>query len=223
MIGLKLARFYCRSFPSIRQRTGEPQRVRGLWPHLQTPAKTGLSLCSRAPGYTSFVINTIIPIWLSQMDMLSLSLSSKVIKNKDSVSLGFLIPAPNTAWYLVQPQPMTWGWAELPVSKDTWHLETNTETVFQIYNTTDRSSILRRLEHATLWRETNRKMVWAGYSFLFSTKKHCSLFSATSNVRIRTVLQGSLDGNSVISCMPASSQTAVGQSKIIHPGFFHFM
>lgn len=90
---------------------------------------------------------------------------------------------------------MTWGWAELQVRRDAWHLETNTETVFQIYNRTDRSSILRRLEHATLGRETNRKTVWAGYSSRFSTKRHCSLFSVTSNVRIWTVLQGSLDGN----------------------------
>lgn len=37
------------------------------------------------------------------------------------------------------------------------------------------------------------------------------------------MLQGSLDGDSSTSCMPASSQTASGQSKTIYPRFFHIM
>ena len=219
--GFKSAVSYCRSFPSTRQRAGEPAGQGSATTFANTCA-SDLSLCSSGLGYTSFMISTIIPVWLSQrgcaVSLLGLCGHQKQGEHLTGVS------NPSTEHCLISgtaaADDMGLSWALSEKKRVTFG---NKDAAFQINNTTDRSSILKRLEHAILWRETNRKMVWAGYSFLLSTKKHCSLFSVTSNVSTWTVLQGSLDGNSVISCMPASSQTALGQSKTIYPCFFHIM
>lgn len=167
--------------------------------------------CSSSPHYTgsipgSPVMTHRLPPWV------------EFFENKDSITFRSVTPAPNRTWYTVYAQQMMWGWAELYMRRDTRDVEIN--ILVQIYILTDRSSVLKRLDYVTLWREINSKMLWAGYSLLCSTKKFCNLFEVTNNVGVWMECWAARWWQCHL-LIPVYLQTGLGQSQPPSQCFFH--